>query len=91
VLDKTIKGDFLGARDTLYELMTTYGMSGSEVVKLIHRAILNMDIDPGTKVELANIIGEYDFRLVEGANEDIQLSALLAQLARISMGKGGKA
>jgi len=50
-----------------------------------------MDIDPGTKVELANIIGEYDFRLVEGANEDIQLSALLAQLARISMGKGGKA
>jgi len=40
------------------------------------------------KAELANLIGEYDFRLSEGANENIQLSALLAQISRLGKLRG---
>jgi len=32
------------------------------------------------KVALVDKVGEYDFRLTEGADETIQLEALLAQL-----------
>ena len=35
-----------------------------------------------SKIELVDIIGEYNFRLVEGANERIQLEALLAQFMK---------
>jgi DNA polymerase III delta prime subunit len=31
------------------------------------------------KIKLADVIGEYEFRISEGSNETIQLEALLAQ------------
>ena len=40
-------------------------------------------VTPEQKAELANLIGEYDYRLTQGANSDIQLSALLAQFAKV--------
>jgi len=40
------------------------------------------DLTPDQKADLSNIIGEYDYRLTQGANSDIQLSALLAQFAK---------
>jgi replication factor C small subunit len=32
------------------------------------------------KIKLADIIGEVDFRLIQGADEEVQLSSLLARL-----------
>ena len=40
------------------------------------------ELDEKKKVELVDIIGEYDFRIVEGANERIQLEALIAQFMK---------
>jgi replication factor C small subunit len=40
------------------------------------------EIDSKTKIELIDIIGEYNFRVVEGANERIQLEALIAQFMK---------
>jgi len=90
IMDKALNGDFLGARDALYQLMATYGISGSDIIKQIHREVFKMKLDPKLQVELMGLIGEYDFRLVEGASEDIQLSALLAQLARFKPQEGGR-
>jgi replication factor C small subunit len=83
MINKALNGQFIEARETLQELMTRYGLSGVDIIRQIHRelykvAFLSLD----EKAELANIIGEYDFRLSEGANEDIQLSALLAQFTK---------
>jgi replication factor C small subunit len=89
IVEKALSGNFLGAREALYQLLTTYGISGSDIIKQIHREIFKMKLDPKLQVELIGVIGEYDFRLLEGANEDVQLSALLAQLARLSPQKGG--
>ena len=44
------------------------------------------DLTPEQKAELSNLIGEYDYRLTQGANSDIQLSALLAQFAKFGKG-----
>jgi replication factor C small subunit len=40
--------------------------------------MLAMDISNSDKVRLIDRIGEIDFRMTEGANERIQLEALLA-------------
>lgn len=89
MLNKALNGDFLEARDMLYEFMTAYGLSGADVISQINRELYKLQyLSADEKAELANIIGEYDFRLIEGANEDIQLSALLAQFATFSKPRG---
>ncbi len=75
-----LKGSFGEARKLLDEIMLKYGMSGEEVIFQIFREITAMDIGDKEKVLLVDKVGEYDFRMVEGANERIQLEALLAQI-----------
>ena len=87
MIRKALFGDFMEARKTMYEIMGSYGFSGSEIIRQVQREIFKMsDLTPEQKAELSNVIGEYDYRLTQGANSDIQLSALLAQF-----GKFGKA
>ncbi|MCD6479072.1 MAG: replication factor C small subunit [Candidatus Diapherotrites archaeon] len=78
---------FIEARALLTKLMYDYGMSGEDVIVQLYREIMDMDesvIPTKVKVELVDTIAEYNFRLVEGANERIQIEALLAQLMRFS-------
>lgn len=82
MIELSLKGKFLDARKKLDELMYEYGMSGEDILKQLYRETMNLDekaISEKDKVELINILGEYDYRIVEGANERIQLEALLAQ------------
>jgi replication factor C small subunit len=76
-----LKGDFLKARALLDELMLRYGLSGEDVIAQVYREVVSLDVGDEAKVALVERVGEYDFRIGEGANERIQLEALLAQLA----------
>jgi len=84
MLQKAVGGDFMGARKSLRELVIAQGVSGEDLVGQIHRETLNLDLPEERKVALINTVGEYDFRIREGASEIIQLEALLAQY----VGKG---
>ncbi len=79
MVEKALKGDFLAARDHLEKIMVSYGVSGEDVLVQIYRVVVEMEIPEKAKVRLVDRIGEYNFRLVEGADERIQLEALLAQ------------
>jgi replication factor C small subunit len=81
MLELSLKGDFVQAREKLHELLINYGLSGVDVVRQVHRETFNIEIPETWKVRIANIVGEIDFRMSEGANEEIQLSALLAQFS----------
>ena len=74
-----LEGNFLKARDKLREILLKQGLSGEDVIIQMHKEVFNLPISEPKKVALADKIGEYNFRLVEGANEMIQLEALLAQ------------
>jgi len=78
-----LSGDFMRARDIMRKLMLSYGLSGTDLVKQIHKEIFSPEIDlpEHIKVEIADYVGEIQFRLVEGADDEIQLNALLAKLA----------
>lgn len=81
LLESALKGDFLGARDQLDELLIQYGLSGEDIIRQIHKTIFDLNIPDEAKVELIDRAGEIEFRVVEGANERIQLEALLAYFA----------
>jgi replication factor C small subunit len=81
MLETALNGDFLKARDALDQMLVSYGLSGEDVLKQVHRAVFELPIPDEVKVDLVDRVGEADFRLVEGANERIQIEALLAHFA----------
>jgi len=76
-------GDFEKARKKLRDLTINQGLAGDDILQQIHREIYDLDIPDAMKVKLVDKIGEYDFRMVEGANERIQLEAALAHFSRL--------
>lgn len=76
---------FIEARKKLHHLMISYGMSGEDVLLQMYRAVDALELTEREKVVVVDKIGEYNFRLVEGANEMIQIEALLAQLLLVKV------
>lgn len=90
MLKTALDGDFVEARKKLREMITKYGVAGSDIIKQVHSELFRLDIPENWKIKLAGIVGDVDFRLVEGADEEVQLSALLARLAEAGHeAKGG--
>lgn len=75
-------GDFLASRSILEELVTERAIAGDDIVEQLHRSVWDLDIDEARAVALLEHLGEVDYRIAEGANERLQLEALLARLAR---------
>ena len=76
-----IEGDFAKARATLDTLLTDTGMAGGDIIDQLHRSVWDLGIEERAAVRLMERIGEADYRITEGANEQVQLEALLASLA----------
>ncbi|MFP3304282.1 MAG: replication factor C small subunit, partial [Nitrososphaeria archaeon] len=81
MVEAAISGDFKKAREILYKLIMIYGLPETDILKMMFSAINGRkDVDLALA---AKIFAEYDFRLIQGAHPDIQLSALLAELSSI--------
>ncbi|RLE83729.1 MAG: replication factor C small subunit, partial [Thermoprotei archaeon] len=94
MIDAAIKGDLIKAREKLRSLMYSYALSGVDILKLIYREISSpksaLNLDSYSRAELLDLIGEINFRLVEGADDEIQLNAFLAKVALLSSKAKGK-
>lgn len=80
-----LRGEFVKARNTLLELMRVYGVSEKDVIRFVFEDVMsykNLD-----HTEAARLLAEYDYRLSQGSNPEIQLAALLAELG--SLAKSG--
>ena len=56
-------------------------MSGEDILVQCYREALNLDLEDKLRLRLISSIGECNFRIVEGANDRIQLEAMLANFA----------
>jgi len=84
LLSASIEGKLSSALSSLDLLLMEQGLSGTEIVVQIHKALLDLNIPDQLKAQLINSVGETDFRLSEGANETIQLEALVAAFVLLS-------
>jgi replication factor C small subunit len=76
-----INGDFIGARKQVREMLQKFGVSGSDIIRQIHIEIFKTrEIPEPLKVKLAEFVGEIDFRILQGSDDEVQLSALLAKI-----------
>ncbi|WP_069807422.1 replication factor C small subunit [Vulcanisaeta thermophila] len=85
LVNTALSGDFIKAREKLRSIMYESGASGTEILRAIQRNILSggIKVPEEAKVEIAELAADIDFRLTEGSDEEIQLSAFLARLMMI--------
>jgi replication factor C small subunit len=79
VLALALNNRFAEARSRLLEVMLSHGLSGLDVIRQIQKETLNLDVEPKKRMALIEKCGEIEFRMVEGADEFVQLEALLSQ------------
>ena len=80
VLKLALDGKISDARNKMIELIKVYGMSESDFLKYINQAVFN---SKSNNLEgMLETIAKYDYRILVGANPEIQLSALLAELTK---------
>jgi len=80
-------GDFSAARMRLVELTRVYGVPESDFLRFANEEIAKGEGD--RTADAIKILAEYDYRLAMGANPEVQLTALLAELAALRS-SGGK-
>jgi replication factor C small subunit len=86
IVKLALGGDFGAARLKLVELTRVYGIPESDFLKFANEEIAKGE---GAKTsEAIKILAEYDYRLAMGANPEIQLTALLAELAALRNAAG---
>jgi len=83
LLETALGGDFIEARNLLDEILITYGLSGQDIIRQMHRGIFDLALSDIQKVRLVDRTGEVEFRIAEGGNERIQLESLLAYLVLV--------
>ena len=81
MIERALSGDFTGARAELVDLLTERGLAGGDIIDQLHRSVWEFDLDEAAAVHLMDRLGEADYRISEGANEQVQLEALLAAVA----------
>jgi replication factor C small subunit len=73
-------GKYLEAQDELQKLLTEKGVSSTEVIDNLHRNIWDMDVTDREAVNIAEALGQAEYRISQGADERVQMDALLATL-----------
>lgn len=82
IIKKALAREFFGAL-IVVEKVILDGLSAVDILKVMMREVLEMNIDDKTKVDIVDRIGECDFRVSEGANELIQLKWLIASMVKL--------
>jgi replication factor C small subunit len=87
IMELALGGDFEGSRMKMVELTRVYGIPERDFLKFANEALTGLDSQGGN--DAIKILAEYDYRLVQGAQPEIQLTAMLAELSGLKS-KGAK-
>jgi replication factor C small subunit len=81
VLKMALSGKIIDAREKMIELTKVYGMSESDFLKYLNSAVFKTKHENIS--DILEVIAKYDYRILVGANPEIQLTALLAELGKL--------
>ena len=81
IIEMALDGDFEGARTKMVELTRVYGIPERDFLRYANEALASLKVPDMAKA--VSILAEYDFRLVQGAQPELQLTAMLAQLSSL--------
>jgi len=80
ILKVALHGQLQLSIKLLEDIMNEYGLSGINIIKNFYRELYDLEISEDKKLDLSKIFAEFEYRLSQGATEEIQLKALLAKI-----------
>ena len=83
LIELALNSNFLKARDKLIEIKCKKGYTGIEILKEIYYQMINLDIDESKKIKIVDRIASVEFRISEGADEEIQIESLIAMISSL--------
>jgi len=81
VMEAALDGEFEVARTKMVELTRVYGIPERDFLRFANEALGSLKVPDMAKA--VSILAEYDFRLVQGSQPELQLTAMLAQLSSL--------
>jgi len=81
VMEAALDGEFEAARTKMVELTRVYGIPERDFLRFANEALGSLKVPDMAKA--VSILAEYDFRLVQGSQPELQLTAMLAQLSSL--------
>ncbi|MGI0055038.1 MAG: replication factor C small subunit [Thermoplasmata archaeon] len=93
IIGPASKGEFFEARTRLLRLISERGVSGEDIVRAIHSYIPEIPdsvLPPSAKIDMVTHLADAEFRIAQGANDRLQLEAVLAYLARPPIPPAGR-
>ncbi|MFW9869471.1 MAG: AAA family ATPase [Candidatus Thorarchaeota archaeon] len=84
IVSMSIDGKYEGARKELRKLIAIEGYSPQEVCLEIQRDIVKRPFNSETMISLLDRVSEIDYRLLQGKNSFIHLTALLASIREMA-------
>jgi replication factor C small subunit len=86
VVTLALEGNFNDAWTLLIELIGVYGLAERDFIKYANESLLRQGLL--SQGDVAEVMAKYDYRIIVGANPEIQLTALLAELGKIGRKSG---
>ena len=80
MLDNALLGDQMSAVELLEDLMYNSGVSPVDLVRQIHRELKRIELPSSRLMRILERNAEAEYRVSEGANGEVQITALLAYL-----------
>jgi replication factor C small subunit len=77
MLVNAVKGDIEEAYKTLDDIYYNYGYSGTEILNSMWYVIKDTDMSQKSRFKLITYIAEIDNRIMNGANEVLQIQSVL--------------
>jgi replication factor C small subunit len=88
IIKLALEGEFEDARLKMIELTRVYGIPEKDFLKFANEELNSQRVDHvGDAIK---ILAEYDYRLVMGAQPELQLTAMLAELSALKSRGGGE-
>lgn len=83
----SLEGNFVIAHAKMKHLLNDEGLAGTDIIGQIYREIFNINISDKLKIELIDHLGDIDFKISEGSNENVQLGALISKFSLYGINK----
>ncbi|MBY9005156.1 MAG: hypothetical protein KGD63_00175 [Candidatus Lokiarchaeota archaeon] len=75
----SFKGDFKKTRELFRNVLSNYKYNANQFYQKILEVIIKLPLSRYEKCKLINIIGDADFRALDGRDSDIQISSLISK------------
>jgi len=89
-LKLAISGDFLKARSKMKDWMASQGLSGLDAARQVHDSLIRMQLGEELKAEILEALGETEFRIIQGGDDEIQIDAFLAKVSALGWRREAK-